>query len=218
MIRAAAVLTAIILSTFSLHAQEAQAFRPAFGIKGGLNLSNISNDRADLNDDNYKLGLHFGGFVEAPFNPFIAIRPELLYSMKGNESSYNMTTFAPTVPSGAGTIQFNLHYLEMPVLAVFRLSNNIDIQAGPYVAYLLSANLTNNSNNDSFDNVENLDVGNFERLDWGLATGVSFNVAPIEIGLRYSFGLKNIEKEERAVQLMNNAKNSNFQLSVGFKL
>jgi hypothetical protein len=102
------------------------------GIKGGLNASNFITD--EVTDKNARYGFHVGVYGQLFANEGFAIQPELNYSTKGNKVT---TTF--------GVIdhetKFNLNYLDVPVLAVFKLGNAAEIHAGAYWAYLVGANI-----------------------------------------------------------------------------
>ena len=58
-----------------------------FGIKGGLNLSNLYTE--DVDDQNVLLGFNLGVFVELPITSRISLQPEFLYTTKGAELKYN---------------------------------------------------------------------------------------------------------------------------------
>jgi hypothetical protein len=57
--------------------------QPSFGIKGGLNLSNLSIE--DASDKNMITGLHAGVFLNLPVTKVFSIQPELLFSQKGTK-------------------------------------------------------------------------------------------------------------------------------------
>src|SRR4051812_39636539 len=93
------------------------------GIKGGLNVSNLYNDEVD--DKNARYGFNAGVYGQVFSTETFAIQPELLYSTRGMKAE----------SSGLidQTVKFNLNYLDLPVLAVFKLGDAAEIHVGPYV-------------------------------------------------------------------------------------
>ena len=66
----------LLAATFTAKAQDDKQFR--FGVKGGVNLSNLYID--EVTDEKAKVGLHAGLWMKAPIGEFFAIQPELLWS------------------------------------------------------------------------------------------------------------------------------------------
>jgi len=119
-----------------------------------------------------------------------ALQPEVLYTTKGATTKYeNFFT-------GEAEFSQNLNYLEVPLLAVINLGDNFNIHAGPYVAYLLKADVENQSSNDDFDFVESMNEADYERLDYGLALGLGFEFDVIRFGARYDYGLRKVGKDQ----------------------
>ena len=203
-----------VLSLSNLRAQDSD--NPVrFGVKGGLNYSNLYIDQ--VNDEKGKLGFHAGVFVKAPLSELFAIQPELLYTSAGTRiARYSNIPFVPD-----GQINFNLNYIQLPVLAVVTLGR-VNIQAGPYVSYLIGANVknvrvdskgvpTNGGGNDTRE----LSRSDFNSLDYGLAAGIAFDIKGFQVGARYNFGLREVGTSGVAGGLTKNAKNSVAQLYVG---
>ena len=186
---------------------------PIIGIKAGASFSNFmySDDQVT---DKHLLTMPFGGiFIKAPITRFFAISPELNYVVRGSKVDY--TFGAGILTPGNGSVSFKLHYLELPILAVINLSPYFNIHAGPYVAYLLRANLSNQSQNTSFNSYRDLNTSDFQKFDYGLAGGIGFDLKPLTIGARYNYGLRSINNSTISNVIANNAKNSTFTVYVG---
>lgn len=186
----------------------ATAQGPVLGIKGGMSISNLYNN--EVNDDNSRMGFN-GGLLgrTMPGEP-IGLQVELLYSTKGNETTY--TGFFGLIDQ---TVDFNLNYLELPVLACFRLGEGgFELQAGGYAAWLLSAQA--NTSGDLGESSDELDIDHFQNLDAGLAGGLAFNSGPMQFGARYLYGLSNIAESDEAEFLLGDAKNSCAQVYLAF--
>ncbi len=211
---ASVVFCAMLVGITAAQAQDDDLARPRVGFKGGLNLSNLYVDNAE--DEKARFGWHAGVFGQIFSSEAFAIQPEINYSTKGTGITYG------TVGSGGINLhhdqRINLHYLDIPVLAVFKLGRAAEIHAGPYWAYLLNAEIRNNDGdpNNEFDTQ---DRDNFEDWDYGLVGGIGFNLGPgAQLGVRYNYGLNEIAESGGARRVMGNAKNQVAQLYLSFNL
>lgn len=204
----------VLGSVLTAAAQEQQtsaenALSPKFGAKGGINLSNLYVDDAD--DENIKLGLNLGLYAKIPLTKGLSIQPELIYSSKGAKLTYSNFIL------GKGEYRFNLNYVELPVLAVINVANHLNLHAGGYVSYLVSANIKDMDDNGTINNIKELKADNFNRFDYGLAGGLGVDVEHFTIGARYNYGLKEIgESGSLSGNLTKNSKNSVISIYIGF--
>ncbi len=202
--------SAVILFLFSsiLIAQSAQAQDGRrMGIKGGLNATNIYQN--DINDENARFGFNLGLYGQILSSEVFAIQPELLYSTKGAKWDY----------AGAGlnqSIDLNINYLDLPVLAVFKLGETAEIHAGPYVGYLLSAKVKYDG--DLANGTDDINRDDLNTIDYGLAGGLGLNFGAMQVGARYNYGLAKIASSNAAKDVLGDSKNSNAQLYVAFNL
>ncbi len=172
---------------------------PVIGLKGGLNMSTLYSDA--VSDDKARFGLNGGGFIRVAPEEAIGLQVEVLYSSKGNHSTYS--GFAGLIDQ---TVDFNLNYLEVPLLVAFRLGDGAaELHAGLYGAYLVGANVS--TDGDLGDGSEELDKDNFSSMDFGLAGGIAFNAGPAQIGARVLYGLTEIASSDEAELLLEDAKN-----------
>lgn len=171
------------------------------GIKGGLNVSNLYVD--DVNDENARLGFNVGFYGQILSSEVFAIQPELLFSTKGSENEYGSRLFDQTV-------RYNLNYIDLPVLAVFKLGESAEIHAGGYGSYLVNANIEYEG--DLVNDIDELDRDEFKSYDYGLVGGFGLNFGAAQIGARYSYGLVRIADSGAARSAIGNAKNSLAQI------
>lgn len=197
------VLAVVLLSGLAI-SSNAQDRR--MGVKGGLNLSNLYVDNID--DENARVGFHAGVYGQIFSTDAFAIQPELLYTTKGSE-----TEFGGLIDQ---TVRFNLNYLELPVLAVFKLGDAAEIHVGPYFGYLLSANVE--TDGDLGGSTDELDRDNFRSTDIGLTGGFGLNFGAVQVGARYNFGLSKLADSDAADVMLGDAKNSCAQLYVALNL
>lgn len=165
-----------------------------FGIKGGLNYAtNYNVDGAD-----YKVGLLVGLNLDIELKslPF-SIQTELLYTQYG----INVNSTGETQSQD---------YIQLPVLFNYRFDINTipvnpNFYLGPYVSFNSAAEYTDESGNTQ-DNDEFI-----KDFDFGIISGLGFDVGRINLSLRYTVGLSNVYIES----LRTDAKNSAFSLIIG---
>lgn len=205
------------LMSGSVQAQQQQTtaesgLSPKFGLKAGLNLANLYVD--EVKDENFKAGFNAGVYAKLPVTRGLSIQLELLYSNKGAKVTYDL----PGILGGDGEYRFNLHYVELPVMAVINVVKNFNIHAGPYVSYLAGANVTRLDDDNDINEITELKADNFNRIDYGLAGGLGFDFQNLTIGARYNYGLREIGESGFSGEVTRNSKNSviNVYLGIAF--
>ena len=159
-----------------------------YTIKAGAGMSNIVG--SDTDGDmrfSYKLGITYDVEIAKDFY----IMPGIEFIAKGFEDT-------------------NMTYLQVPVQAAYRFNinnnTNLELKAGPYIAYglyggdikLLGGKIDVFSDNG------------LERLDAGIAAGVSLNICRFVIGLEYSRGLLKLDDSSSMY-------NQAFGITAGYK-
>ena len=166
-----------------------------FGVKAGLNLSNISEDPEEVSRI-YATKLAVGGIMLYPLSEVLDLQVEVMNLRKGTRGD-EIITFS---------------YLSVPVMARYNLGSGDSspyIVLGPEFGFLLSAK-------SRFYTQVEVSKDNFKSMDLGLnvGAGVSRNMGAVSMfgDVRYSLGLFNINDEEG-----NNAtiKTTGIQLFVG---
>lgn len=165
-------------------AQEKSEYK--LGFKGGVNFTNVGTKTGVTNKS--LTGVHFGLFAKLPITNSFAVQPELYFTTKGGELTYQNVVVD-------GTAKFNLNYIEVPVLAVFKIFPGFNFQVGPYASYLVSSKVKN-VNEVSFNFEDNIQSGDFNKFDTGLMAGFGIDVKSVEIGVRYNFGLLKVGKDK----------------------
>lgn len=192
-----------VLVTCTFNQSYAQTAKRA-GIKGGLNVSNLYIDQ--VNDENARIGAHFGFFAQVVSTEVIAIQTELLFSTRGSMATY--TGFVDQ------EIKYNLSYIDLPVLAVFKIGENVEFHAGGYGSYLIDANISYEG--DVANGVDQVDRDQLKSYDFGLSAGVGITVGVVQLGARYNYGLVEIADSQNSRVVLGDAKNSCAQLFVAF--
>jgi len=201
------ILSVFIVVTLLATSLDTSVFGQArAGIKGGLNVSNLYID--DLDDENARYGFNVGLFGQVLASETFAIQPELLYSTKGSKAFY--------VGIVDQTVKYNINYLDLPVLAVFKLGESAEIHVGPYASYLLNANISYSG--DIINGDDEIDRDHLKSFDYGLVGGFGLNFGAAQVGARYNYGLAKIADSDAAELVLGDSKNSVAQLYISLNL
>ncbi len=200
-----ALFLAGIITVFATTGTKAQEM--SGGIKGGLTMSNLYIDKNEIDDENARFGFHAGFFSQVMFLETFGLQPELLFTTKGTKATYDGFI--------SQTVDFNLNYLEVPILAVFRPVEMIEFHAGPYVGLLLSSNIKYSGAIEGHDEI---DRDNFNTVDYGLGFGFALNFGQVQAGLRYNIGLQKLANSNVSEMLLGDSKNAYGQLYIAFTM
>lgn len=174
-----------------------------FGVKGGLNRSELRGDDKDKIPGRDNLNTyHAGVYGQFGFNEFASVQVELLYSRKGFESD----------GSTGSTTARRLDYLALPILFVGNVTETLSFHIGPQVSVLTKVR----------ENGQDIAIASngYHSLDYGGVVGAEARLGPARIGLRYDLGLGKIYDDSRpavgGVQIGNaNIYNQTLQAYVG---
>jgi hypothetical protein len=183
-------LLAFLCIPLTSHAQGkpfvAPTLKTSFGVKAGANLATIANQQENISFSpgmkaDFHLGItanfHFGYRDEgAPVGTgWFGIQPELLYSRQGFAVDGEAVSF---------------DYLTVPVMAKLYVTEGFNIEAGPYLAYLLSLS-------PSSTVIEGVQIS-LDALKGGMDMGVAFGMGyetkmGLTLGARYALGLSGMD-------------------------
>lgn len=172
----------------------------AFGIKGGVNFSNLTGDGFDeFDDDSARTSFNLGALVEIPVTEKFAIQPEVFYSGQG---------FDLVQRDDAEDTEFQLDYINVPVLAKFYLVQGLYVEAGPQLGFLVDSEI------EGPNATLGLNEDNFNDIDFAGAVGVGYKFSGgLYLNARYTQGFTDIYDGETGD---NATKNGVFAGSVGF--
>ncbi|GAB4236382.1 MAG: hypothetical protein Tsb0034_11000 [Ekhidna sp.] len=154
------------------------------GLKAGANFANTDIDGAE------SITAFHGGAYGLIKITKIGIQPELLWSKQGNSFS------------GGG--EYNLNYVNIPVMLKLYLVGGLNLQAGPQFGILMNAE--DEDGDDIKEDLKNSDLSAALGAGWDAPFGLNFTA-------RYVLGLSDINDDGG-----DSIKNSTFQLSVGYRL
>lgn len=182
----------------------AQTSKFTFGIKGGVNYSNLKT-KDDLTNENSILGYQAGIFARIGGSMYV--QPEIYIGTKGNEYTGIQTN--GSITDVKGNIKFTT--LDIPLLIGTKIGIsklNLRFMGGPIISFILDEN---NSLGAAYNQVT--DFGNYKNQTLGLQAGAGIDLGNLTIDARYEAGLSNISKSDKY-----NQQQRLFHLSLGFKL
>lgn len=198
----------VCLTTFST----VSFAQSGLGVKGGLNLTNISTDAGSFRDnimESYenRTGYAFGLWGRLGDKFFI--QPELMIASKGGELD--------VIPVGGGlpqTVDIKYTDLDVPVLIGFKPLKFLRIMGGPVASFKLSEDdklreVLRGYTNDPDQAIED--------ASYGYQVGVGFKILGIELDVRHQGSLGDIS----ALNLTNSQftqRAQGWQVTAAFKL
>jgi hypothetical protein len=174
------------------------------GIAGGVNFSNT----VDAYNPNFSTstiaGLHLGLTFDIPLAYPVSFAPEILYSQKGYQA---LTTY--------GNFKQRTNYIDIPLLAKFKLVPGFNFVAGPQISLLTSTkNIYDNGFNRVYEESYN-NRGDKSALSGVLGIGINLN-RNVELRGRYVIDLT--ENHGDGSSAIPDYRNQMFQLGLNFRV
>ncbi len=137
------------------------------GIKAGANFANIS----DVDDLSSKTGFQAGIFAGLKLSEKVGLQADLLYSQQGAEFD-------------AG--EFDLTYVNVPVVLKYYLVQGLNIQAGPQFGFIVDDKITGVFG----------DIRAAEKSDVSGIVGAGYDFPfGVRLDARYNFGFSDVFKD-----------------------
>jgi hypothetical protein len=157
--------------------------QPHFGVKAGLNLSNVYDEQGNEFNADAKLGYALGAFVSIPIGIFIGVQPELLYSQKGFKAS--------TVILGH-TYEFKrtLSYIDIPLLFAVKPVESLTLLAGPQYSFLTNQKDVFTDGSTGAEQEIAFENDNIRKNTLCFTGGLDINLTNLVIGARAGWDLQ----------------------------
>lgn len=173
---------AVVLTATFANAQKDMKF----GVKGGLNSFTVTNQTGAKS----KIAFQLGGFAEFKVSDKFSVQPELMFTSQGAKG--DLATL-------------NLSYINIPVIAKYYVTEELSLQAGPQIGFLMSAK------SDDTDVKDQL-----KSMDYGLNLGAGYNLNEnMSLDLRYYLGFAQLQKDLATGESASH--NAGLLLSFGYK-
>ena len=174
--RIAAILLALVVASAAPAAAQI-----GYGIKAGVNVSNLTFESDDDVPTSARIGALAGVFATIPIGGRLSVQPEAIYTAKG----------ASLDDAGLAS-DYLVDYLEVPLLVRLRLTRGIYVAAGPTVALRLRAR----SRTPFGGSTEEIDLtDDVESFEAGVAAAGGLEWRRWVVDVRYTHGLTDVDAD-----------------------
>jgi hypothetical protein len=203
------IITAICISIASIgNAQDDNRKEFQFGLKAGLNLSNVYDEKGESFDADPKLGFVGGVSLAIPIGKVIGIQPEILISQKGFHAR-------GTFLGGNYTLTKTTTYLDVPVLLALKPIEFVTIFLGPQYSYLLKQRDELSTGSTVIAQVQEFENKNIRKNIFGVVGGADVNIQHFVLGARLAWDVQHNKGDGTSTNPR--YKNVWYQLTVGYK-
>lgn len=160
------------LALFAFGFANAQDSDMKFGVKGGVQFTNITGDL----DGDGRTGFYLGGLVDFAVAEDFHVQPEVLYSMEGADEA-------------------SISYIRIPIMAKYYVMEGLNLQAGPSVAFKIA------SEDDFVDEAtKSIDFGLGIGAGYELTSGLFFDLR-YNLGLANISDIDGVDAKNTGFQL-----------------
>ena len=183
-----------------------------YGFKAGVNIASQKLTLPTYPGINFSMGnvigANVGGFVEIKVVPKWFFQPELLFSMQGAK----MTA---SVNGQSAEETHSINYINVPFTVKYYLTNELNLQVGPQVGFLVSATDKTVSNITGLASSSKDSKSSYNSVDYGVNFGLGYDITSnISVSSRYSLSFTDVENTIPAGST--GSKNRVFSISLGY--
>ncbi|CAM4259125.1 porin family protein [Zobellia nedashkovskayae] len=121
----------------------------SFGGKAGINFTTLLGENAD--NTSAKVGAFIGGVVEIPVADNFYVQPELVFALQGAD---------------LGPSNVSLVYVQIPLMAKYHITDEVAVELGPQVGFLLGDNWDEDLNGQDTNSTDlGINLGGGYRMD-----------------------------------------------------
>ena len=187
------MIAALLVASLNVNAQEVGMFiKPMAG-------ATLTTMTGDVDDLKMKVGFTGGAELGYQFHKMVALTAGALYTMQGARVSNDDNKY-----------MINTNYLNVPVLLNLYPVSGLGIKAGVQFGFLMKAKQGGEDVKDFF-----------EKSDFSIPVGLSYEFDDAVVELRYNIGVSNIRKDNYVENLFSDGKkihNSVLMLTFGYRI
>jgi len=148
-------------------------------------------------DNSIKPSFHFGGFGIYEVSEKLNLQGEFIYFNKGAKSK---------------EATLSLHYISIPILVNYSVYDNLYLQIGPEIGFLMAARTKIGSTNFDLKDFYN------NAVDFTLNLGAKYQLnSELHIGMRYALGLSDLRDDDNGNLASLKFLNRGLHISVGYR-
>lgn len=181
----------------------------SFGLKAGVNISNVYDSEGEQFNADAKFGLAAGAFVAIPLGKYFGVQPEILFSQKGYKGS-------GSILGSNYSFTYTSNFIDVPLLFALKPISFITIVAGPQYSFLVSDKYVFNSAIVNTNQENEFNNDNIRKNILCFLGGVDFNLRRIVIGTRIGWDIQ--ANKGDGTSTTPRYKNVWYQATIGFRL
>ncbi|MBU2019506.1 MAG: PorT family protein [Bacteroidetes bacterium] len=180
-----------------------------FGLKAGINYSNVYDERGDEFVADPTVGFAGGAFIGIPVGKFLGIQPEIIYSQKGFEGSGQFL-------GSPYNFKRTTTYVDVPIQVQLKVSEYLTFLAGPQYSYLISQRDVFESTSSSYEQEKEFENDNVQKNIFGFVGGLDIYIHKLTLSGRVGWDVSHNHGDGSSSTPR--YKNNWFQATVGFSL
>jgi hypothetical protein len=182
--------------------------RVLFGIKGGINYSNVYDSQGESFQTDSKIGLATGIFLAIPIGKYLGLQPELLYSEKGFRATGKIL-------NNTYDLTRTTSYLDIPLFFALKPSEFITLLAGPQFSYLLKQRDVFANASTSIEQEKAFEDANVRKNTLCFTGGIDLTLKHIVLGARAGWDVQNNNGD--GTSTTPRYKNAWYQFTIGYR-
>ncbi|MDF1547785.1 MAG: porin family protein [Bacteroidales bacterium] len=177
------MILAVLFISLNINAQEDFREQLKFGIKAGINFSNVYDEVGDEFTADGKLGFVGGAFLAIPIGKFLGVQPEILFSQKGFKAD-------GTILGVPYTTKHTSTFIDIPLLITLKPTQGFTILAGPQYSYLMKEKDSFEMNGVTTDDENVYQNDNIRKNILCFIGGIDINLKNLVLGARVGWDLQ----------------------------
>ncbi|MEX2597846.1 MAG: porin family protein [Salibacteraceae bacterium] len=202
------VIAVVAYASTSFAQEKNTSEKLIFGVKAGVNYSNIYDTEGEDFQADGKLGLAGGAFLSIPIGEFLGIQPELLISQKGFAAD-------GTILGTPYRFKRTTTHIDLPIFFVVKPARFLSVMAGPQYSYMVHRK--DKFSSGSINLIQEQEFNNEDLRNNTLAfvLGADINYNHLVIGGRVGWDVvKNRKKSDSVVPRY---RNTWIQATIGYR-
>lgn len=180
-----------------------------FGLKAGINHSNVYSTKGEEFEADPKFGIALGAFLTIPIGEKIGVQPEIQFSQKGFKAT-GVILGAPY------EFKRTTSYIDVPIFFTIKPAEFLTLMAGPQYTYLIKQKDVFTNAFTTVEQEQEFENDDVRKNTFGFATGLDINMEHAVISGRVAW---DIQKNNRnGSSTTPEYKNVWFQLALGYRL
>lgn len=199
----------VLIPLKSMQAQSGGDEKIRFGLKGGLNLSNVWDEKGQDFSADPKLGLAGGGFLGIPIGKYLGFQPEVLISQKGMQANGTL------LGSGYSFKKTTTH-LDIPLQLQVKPVPQLTFLGGVVYSYLMYEKTTYQFGATQSVQETEFENDNIRKNHMGVIAGADINITRLVISGRVAWDF--LTNHGDGSSSTPRYRNQWIQLTVGFRI